>query len=85
MLYRLDSIATDPYVSLTNAEILWDTGAHSTVVVDELLLEKFKDYLSFLAILKNKQLQQNIRGILSLIKPWTTVQDSSSISSNGSI
>lgn len=77
MLYRLDSVATDPYVSLTNAEIPWDTGAHSTVVVDELLPEKSKDYLSFLAILKNKQLQQNIRGILSLIKPWTTVQDSS--------
>lgn len=45
MLYGLDSTATDPYVSLINTEVLWDTGAHSTVVVDELLPQKFKDYL----------------------------------------
>lgn len=45
MIYGLDSTATDPYVSLINTEVLWDTGAHSTVVVDELLPQKFKDYL----------------------------------------
>lgn len=46
MLYGLDSTATDPFVSLANAELLWDTGAHSAVVVDELLPQKFKDYLA---------------------------------------
>ena len=34
-----------PYLSLINTEVLCDTGAHSTVVVDELLPQKFKDYL----------------------------------------
>ena len=33
-------------VSLAKAELLWDTGAHSAVVVDELLPQKFKDYLA---------------------------------------
>lgn len=46
MLYGLDSTASDPFVSLAKAELLWDTGAHSAVVVDELLPQKFKDYLA---------------------------------------
>lgn len=46
MMYGLDAAADDPHVSLTQAELLWDTGAHSTVVVDELLPEAFKEYLT---------------------------------------
>lgn len=45
MVYGLGSTVTDPYLSLINTEVLWDTGAHSTVIVDELLPQKFKDYL----------------------------------------
>lgn len=44
-MYGLDASADDPHVSLAQAELLWDTGAHSTVVVDELLPEAFKEYL----------------------------------------
>lgn len=29
-MYGLDASADDPYVSLAQAELLWDTGAHST-------------------------------------------------------
>lgn len=45
MLSGLVSIVTDPCVSLTDAELPSDTGAHSTVVIDELFPEKSKDYL----------------------------------------
>lgn len=45
-MYGLDAAADDPHVSLTQAELFWDTGAHSTVVVDELLPEAFKEYLA---------------------------------------
>ncbi|MCJ1346443.1 hypothetical protein MMC31_004660, partial [Peltigera leucophlebia] len=45
-LYGLDASTDDPYVSLTQAQLLWDTGAHSTLIVDELLPEAFKEYLT---------------------------------------
>lgn len=33
-------------MSLTQAQLLWDTGAHSTLIADELLPEAFKEYLT---------------------------------------
>ena len=45
-MYGLDASADDPHVSLTQAQLFWDTGAHSTVVVDELLPAAFKEYLT---------------------------------------
>lgn len=45
-MYGLDARADDPHVSFTQAELLWVTGAPSTVVVDELLPEAFKEYLT---------------------------------------
>lgn len=46
MLYGLVSTAIDRFVSLAKAELFWDIGAHSAVVVDELLTQNFKDYLA---------------------------------------
>lgn len=45
-MYGLDARADDPHVSFTQAELLWDTGAPSTIVVDELLPESFREYLT---------------------------------------
>ena len=44
-LSGLDSLVGDPFAYLPDAELLWDTGAHSTVIVDEVLPEAFREYL----------------------------------------
>lgn len=48
-LSGLDSLVGDPYASLPDAELLWNNGAHLTVIVDEILPEEFREYLKRLS------------------------------------
>lgn len=44
-LTGIDGDYHDPHQVFTSIEILWDTGAHSCIVVDEMLSAEFRDYL----------------------------------------
>lgn len=44
-LTGIDGDYYDPHQVFTSIEILWDTGAHSCIVVDEMLSAEFRQYL----------------------------------------
>jgi hypothetical protein len=45
MLEAVDSYDGCPTLSLESMEMLWDTGAHRTIITEEILPRDFRDYL----------------------------------------
>lgn len=44
-LRGVDAEIDHPWTTLSEVEMLWDTGCHQTVITEELLPESFRDYL----------------------------------------
>jgi hypothetical protein len=45
-LSGIDSDPDEPEFGTTSSQLLWDTGAHSSIIVEDLLPVKFREYLS---------------------------------------
>lgn len=44
-LSGIDSTSTDPSEVLKSVDMLWDTGAHQTIITEDLLSDSFREYL----------------------------------------
>ena len=45
VLRGLDGSTTDPICELASVEMIWDTGAHRTIITEDILPERFQEHL----------------------------------------